>query len=357
MLDRGICRVPYSTNYILVADKKSQIRQGGNVNYILTDWDTPYYNFALEEYLLHIAPAEDYFFLYVHTPSIIVGKHQNAIEEINQNIVEKENIAVARRLSGGGAVYHDKGNLNFSFVQNATVDDMHNFDKFTKPVTTALKKLGINATLSGRNDILIDGQKISGNAQYYKNNRILSHGTLLFDVDMTKLSASLNVKPLKIKSKSIKSISSRVTNIIDHLPEKMTMPEFHTYVFSELINETQAKCFTLDADAIKWIERTAQVKYASWDWIWGNAPAFEIQKIDKFECGIVDVRLNVREGYIQNCKIYGDFFSRSDIGKLEALLLGLPYDKQSLMKEIKGIKLSDFFQGIQAETFATFILG
>ena len=326
------------------------------MKYIVTHWDIPYYNFALEEYLLHVAPPDDYFFLYVHAPAIIVGKHQNALEEINQDLVEDKEIVVARRLSGGGAVYHDKGNLNFSFVQNATIDDMHNFEKFTKPVMTALKKLGVHATLSGRNDILIEDQKISGNAQYYKNNRILSHGTLLFDVDMTQLSAALNVKPLKIKSKSIKSVSSRVTNIINHLPETMTMPEFHTYLFSELIHETQAKCYTLDADAIKWIEKTAKIKYACWDWVWGNAPDFEIQKIDKFECGIVDIRLNVRDVHIQNCKIYGDFFARSDIGKLETFLLGLPYDKKKLLTEVKGIDLSDYFVGIDAETFANFIL-
>jgi len=326
------------------------------MKYIVTNWDIPYYNFALEEYLLHIAPPDDYFFLYVHAPSIIVGKHQNALEEINQEVVDDKGIIVARRLSGGGAVYHDKGNLNFSFIQNATMDDMHNFEKFTKPVMSALKKLGVNATLSGRNDILVNDQKISGNAQYYKNNRILSHGTLLFDVDMLHLTSSLNVKPLKIKSKSIKSIASRVTNIKEHLAEQMTMPEFHTYLFREFIHETQAKCYTLDAEAIKWIEKTAQIKYGSWDWVWGNAPDFEIQKVEKFECGIVDIRLDVREGHIQNCKIYGDFFARSDVSKLEAFLLGLPYDKKRLLPEVNAIDLSEYFVGIEAETFTDFIL-
>ncbi|HCX64921.1 MAG TPA: lipoate--protein ligase, partial [Eubacteriaceae bacterium] len=202
------------------------------MKYIKTNWNIPYYNMALEEYLMQEMPKDDYVFFYIHSPSIIIGKHQNTIEEINQEYVNENNIFISRRLSGGGAVYHDEGNLNFSFVMKAENKDINNFKKFTQPIILALKELGIESELSGRNDLTIDGKKFSGNAQYARKGRLLHHGTLLFDSTMSNLSKSLNVKELKIKSKGVKSVKSRVTNIKPYLKEDYSIFDFKNYLIN-----------------------------------------------------------------------------------------------------------------------------
>ncbi|MEH7800355.1 lipoate--protein ligase LplJ, partial [Bacillus pumilus] len=187
----------------------------------------PMINLAIEEYCLkYLDPEETYLLFYINQPSIIIGKNQNTIEEINTKYVEDNGIKVVRRLSGGGAVYHDKGNLNFSFITKDDGDSFHNFKKFTEPVIQALEKLGVKAELSGRNDIMADGRKISGNAQFATRGRIFSHGTLLFDSEIEHVVSALNVKKEKIESKGIKSIRSRVANISELMDQKMTTEEF-----------------------------------------------------------------------------------------------------------------------------------
>src|SRR5690625_448825 len=187
----------------------------------------PYINLALEEYVLqHFGEKDTYLLFYINEPSIIIGKNQNSVEEINTEYVDKNNIKVVRRLSGGGAVYHDKGNLNFSFITKDDGDSFHNFAKFTEPVVKALNKLGVPAELIGRNDLLVEGRKISGNAQFSTKGRMFSHGTLMFDSEIDHVVRALNVRKEKIESKGIKSIRSRVANIKEYLDESLTMNEF-----------------------------------------------------------------------------------------------------------------------------------
>jgi lipoate---protein ligase len=326
------------------------------MKYIDTDYDVPYMNFALEEYLLTDAPKEDFIFFYIHKPSVIVGRHQNTLEEINKTFVDKEGIIVARRLSGGGAVYHDDGNLNFSFVQTAHESDMNNFEKFTRPIIKALKKIGIQAELSGRNDILIEDRKISGNAQYYKDGRILSHGTLLFNANLAKLSQALNVKELKIQSKGIKSIQSRVANIIDYLDTPITIYEFKKMILDFLNDDLGIEEYVLSNLELDHIERLAKSKFELWEWNWGRSPNFAIQKMDKFSCGIIDVRLDVAKGIILNCKIYGDFFSLNDISELEGRMLDIKYDRAALKEVLKDEFIAKYFKDLSAETFINFIV-
>ncbi|MDK2917891.1 MAG: lipoate---protein ligase [Candidatus Petromonas sp.] len=325
------------------------------MKYIKTDWGIPYYNFALEEYLMNEAPEDSYIFFYIHKPSIIVGKHQNTIEEINKEFVEENGIIVARRLSGGGAVYHDEGNLNFSFVQKAQKQDFNNFEKFTRPIINALKELGVEAELSGRNDILVNGKKISGNAQYYKKGRILSHGTLLFNADMTNLSKALKVKDLKIKSKGIKSVRSRVANIKDYMGKDMSIFELKNYILNYISDNVDIDEYVLNESELKKIIEVANNKFSTWDWIWGNSPEYEIQKINKFPCGLIDVRLNIKNGKIKDCKIYGDFFTKRNIEELEEFLCDKTYEKDSIKNDLKNIDLSDYFHGLDLEKFAEFL--
>ena len=326
------------------------------MKYIETNWDIPYYNFALEDYLLNEAEEDDYVFFYIHKPSIIVGKYQNTIEEVNKDFIEDNNIIVARRLSGGGAVYHDHGNLNFSFVHKASKKDVNDFKKFTKPVVDALKDLGLNAHLSGRNDILIDDKKISGNAQYFTNNRLLHHGTLLYDSEMSNLVKSLKVRDLKIKSKGIKSVKSRVANIADFLNDTLPIEDFRDYLLKSFYKSKDIEKYELDEKALTYIENKVKEQFSTWDWNWGKSPDYEIQKIEKFPFGILDTRIDVKDGKISKCKIYGDYFSKKDISNLENSLIGLKYDKNELLKNQNVIKIDDYFTDFDFEEYINYLV-
>lgn len=326
------------------------------MKYIETNWDIPYYNFALEDYLLNEAEEDDYVFFYIHKPSIIVGKYQNTIEEVNKDFIDDNNIIVARRLSGGGAVYHDHGNLNFSFVHKASKKDVNDFKKFTKPVVDALKDLGLNAHLSGRNDILIDDKKISGNAQYFTNNRLLHHGTLLYDSEMSNLVKSLKVRDLKIKSKGIKSVKSRVANIADFLNDTLPIEDFRDYLLKSFYKSKDIEKYELDEKALTYIENKVKEQFSTWDWNWGKSPDYEIQKIEKFPFGILDTRIDVKDGKISKCKIYGDYFSKKDISNLENSLIGLKYDKNELLKNQNVIKIDDYFTDFDFEEYINYLV-
>src|SRR5690625_1036435 len=193
----------------------------------------PYINLAIEEYVLkNFGEKYTYLLFYVNEPSIIVGKNQNSVEEINTDYVDENNIKVVRRLSGGGAVYHDLGNLNFSFITKDDGDSFHNFAKFTEPVVQALNKIGVPAELVGRNDLQIEGRKFSGNAQFSTKGRMFSHGTLMLDSEIEHIVSALNVKKEKIESKGIKSIRSRVANISEYLDTPLSMEEFKTLILT-----------------------------------------------------------------------------------------------------------------------------
>ena len=220
----------------------------------------PRINLAIEEYALkHLDINETYLLFYINEPSIIIGKNQNTIEEINTKYVEDQQIHVVRRLSGGGAVYHDKGNLNFSFITKDDGNSFHNFKKFTEPVVEALKKLGVNAELSGRNDLMAEGRKISGNAQFSTKGRMFSHGTLLFDSEIENVVSALKVKKDKIESKGIKSIRNRVANISEFLEQKVTVEEFREmllrYIFDGEENITEYKLTEKDWETFHQISK------------------------------------------------------------------------------------------------------
>jgi lipoate-protein ligase A len=200
----------------------------------------PYFNIAAEEYLLKNF-SDDIFTLYINEPSIIVGKHQNTLAEINQEFVRSQSIKVVRRLSGGGTVYHDLGNLNYSFIANGSEGKLVDFKKFTQPIVDVLLHLGIDAQLGGKNDIRIGERKISGNAEHIYKNRVLHHGTLLFSSELDNLNESIRVNPSTYTDKSVKSIRSNVANISDYLKDKITINEFAALVVNQ-IKQTIPNC-------------------------------------------------------------------------------------------------------------------
>ncbi|MBO7177076.1 MAG: lipoate--protein ligase [Clostridia bacterium] len=309
----------------------------------------PTYNLAMEEHLLREHDG-DIFFLWRNAASIIIGRNQNAYSEINVDYVQQHDIRVVRRITGGGAVFHDLGNVNFSFIAKATQDDELSFARFTAPVVDYLRSLGINAALTGRNDIEIDGKKISGNAQTRVEDRFLHHGTLLFEVGMTDLTGALQVHPLKIKSKGIASVRARVSNISEHLPEPMTVEAFMQGLvdYVRRTNESFTVCeFTQEDDEAA--KKLQAEKYSQWSWNFGENPRYSLTKAAKFPAGLIEVQMNIDQEVIQDVRITGDFFAFGDVCELEQALCGVIHRPESIRLAIRDIPLKKYIGGITAE--------
>jgi lipoate---protein ligase len=316
----------------------------------------PRINLAIEEYALkNLDINEDYLLFYINQPSIIIGKNQNTIEEINTEYVEGQNLHVVRRLSGGGAVYHDLGNLNFSFITKDDGESFHNFQKFTEPVVKALKKLGVNAELSGRNDIEAEGRKISGNAQFSTKGRMFSHGTLLFDSEIENVVSALKVRKDKIESKGIKSIRSRVANISEFLSEKISIIEFRSMLLRYIFDENEVEEYVLTEEDWKNINELSEQRYQNWDWNYGRSPKFNLQHSHRFPVGSIDIRLEVNKGIIENCKIYGDFFGVGDVSEIENKLTGLKYEKAQVEQALEGVEIKHYFGNVTKEDIVNLV--
>ncbi|NRR21269.1 lipoate--protein ligase [Brevibacillus sp. MS2.2] len=317
----------------------------------------PRINLAIEEYALkHLPNSDDYLLFYINEPSIIIGKNQNTIEEINATYVEEKNIHVVRRLSGGGAVYHDLGNLNFSFITNDDGESFHNFRKFTAPVVQALKTLGVEAELTGRNDIQVGERKISGNAQYSTKGRMFSHGTLLFDSEMENVVSALKVNAEKIQSKGIKSIRSRVANISEFLVDKMTIEEFRLAVLHSIFGEGEIEEYKLTDEDWEKIHELSRSRYQTWEWNYGKSPKSNYRQSKRFDIGTVEIQLDIEKGKIKEAKIYGDFFGVRDVAELEAVLRDTPYDRSSISERLADINLQEFFGKLDQASFVDLLL-
>lgn len=317
----------------------------------------PQINLAIEEYALkNLDINENYLLFYINEPSIIIGKNQNTIEEINTDNVEKNGIKVVRRLSGGGAVYHDLGNLNFSFITKDDGESFHNFRKFTEPVVAALKKLGVNAELSGRNDLEVEGRKISGNAQFSTKGRMFSHGTLMLNSEIENVVSALKVKKDKIESKGIKSVRSRVANISEFLTEKMEISEFRSLLLRNIFEgQDQIPEYVLTEEDWEKIHQLSKERYQNWEWNYGRSPKFNLQHSHRFPAGSIDVRLEVNKGIIENCKIYGDFFGVGDISEIEEKLTGTRYEKNEIEQALTDIDTTHYFGKVPKEEFLNLI--
>ncbi|UZW66466.1 lipoate--protein ligase [Priestia flexa] len=321
------------------------------------DIHDPRINLAIEEYALkHLDINETYLLFYVNEPSIIIGKNQNTIEEINTKYVEDQGIHVVRRLSGGGAVYHDLGNLNFSFITKDDGESFHNFKKFTEPVIEALAKLGVNAELSTSNDILAEGRKISGNAQFSTKGRMFSHGTLLFDSEIENVVSALKVKKDKIESKGIKSIRSRVANISEFLTDKITVNEFKQLILRYIFDgEENIKEYKLTEKDWGKINEISNERYQTWEWNYGKSPKFNVQHAHRFPVGQIDVRLEVSKGTITQCKIYGDFFGVGDVSEVEEKLTNIRYERSSIAAALENVDVKHYFGNVEKEEFIDLI--
>ena len=312
----------------------------------------PYFNIATEEYVLKEI-REDSFMLWRNEPSIIVGKHQNTLAEINLDYVKQNNIKVVRRLSGGGAVFHDLGNLNFTFTMKSEDENMINFRKYTEPILEVLQNMGIDARFEGRNDLTIGGKKFSGNAMHIWKNKVLSHGTLLFSSHMPDLSAALNVDPLKFQDKAVKSVRSRVTNISEHLTEPMDVLQFADRIEDHIVRKYPEACFydLTEEDHLK-INELVRSKYETWDWNFGYSPTYNFKKILRTEkSGTIEIDLDVHEGIIRKIKIYGDYFGKYDTEVIEEALTGVEHKEEAIRKALDRFDLNDYIVNVNIDEF------
>lgn len=313
--------------------------------YIDSQTVDPYWNLALEQHLFQtVGQHKDCFLLWQNEKSVIVGKHQNTIEEINGSFIEKHRIPVVRRLSGGGAVYHDLGNLNFTFITNKNYLNQLHMQAFCAPVIDTLKQLGITAQISGRNDLTIQGKKFSGNSQYIEGTRLLHHGTLMFSSDLGMLERALNVSGDKITSKGIQSVRSRVTNIQEHLPHPVCMEEFKNRLKENVLNTLEWEPHVLSGQDLTEIDQLAKQRYRTWEWNYGESPACTIRKKRYFEgCGTIEVRLGIQNGRISAIKFYGDFLGAKSPDDLSAFFLGYPYDSRVIQTVLQRVSISEYF--------------
>ena len=315
----------------------------------------PAFNLALEEYLYRTVEEghPGYFLLWRNGPSIIVGRFQNTAQEVNRAFVEDSGIAVVRRISGGGAVYHDLGNLNYTFIVPRDEGNPFDFSRHARPVVEALARLGVQAECNSRNDLTIHGRKFSGSAQHMDRRRLLHHGTLLFNSDLSVLGSALNVDEEKFTSKGLKSIRSRVTNILPHLPAPMTIEEF-TATLRDCLTETET--VTLSPEQREAILRLRAEKYALWEWNWGESPEFTERKVRRFSWGKVEALLSVSEGVIRHVRFFGDFFGLEDRSGLHGVLEGLRYRREDLGKALEDLPLETYFRGVDRKEFLEFLL-
>ena len=288
---------------------------------------------------------EDVFMLWQNEPTVVIGKNQNAYAEINTEYVESNNIHVARRITGGGAVYHDLGNVNYTFISSNTKEGSIDFVHFTEPIIEALGEMGICARLSGRNDILIGNRKISGNAQYSNNGRVLHHGTLLFDTDITMLSGALKVDREKIETKAIKSVSSRVTNIKAHLREDITIDRF-----IEILAAFVCEKYSTKPSSPPSLEdiRDLYDRQCSKEWIFPSRELltnFTITYKNRFPFGSLEIKLLLIRDEIHDAKINGDFFSICEIGELEKQLCGTKH--KDLKNKLKELDVEKYIYGMR----------
>jgi lipoate---protein ligase len=318
------------------------------VNNTQTD---PYLNLALEEYLLRHADTDQSLLLfYINEPAVIIGRNQNTLEEIDPDYIKAQGIHVVRRLSGGGAVFHDLGNLNFSFITPGR-EDLHNFAKFTEPVVAMLHRLGVTAELRGKSDIFANGKKISGNAQYVAQQRMFSHGTLLFDTDIAAMLKALNPRQVAIESRAVQSVRNFVINIRELLAEDMDIYTFRQTLLEGIFNGGPVAEYELDTAAWAEVEKLADERYRAWEWNYGRSPQFNVRHQEDLPGGKVDVRFQVENGRILSCKIYGNFSGRQPVAELETRLTGLRYDRDSLIDVLSQIELSQYLGDIETADF------
>lgn len=312
------------------------------------------FNLALEQHIFEQFPRDEtYLMLWQNSSSVIVGKHQNTLEEVNVSFVCQQQIPVVRRLSGGGAVYHDLGNLNYTFIAEGKRGGTLDFSTFCQPLIQAVSALGVHAELTGRNDVTVDGRKFSGTAQYCRDGRIMHHGTILYQSDFTMLEKALAISPDRILSKGTRSVRSRVTNLRDHLPVPVPLEEFWEILRKKLTAGQKCSRGHFTSDDLEAAERLRRSKYATWEWNWGSSPPCTIRRERRVEgCGTIQVFLVLERGQIESCRFFGDFFGEGASPQLLKRLQGCKLEYQALLRALEGVDVDRCFYRLTGEELA-----
>lgn len=319
------------------------------MKYLETGKTDPYYNLAFEEYVLKNYTDDDYLILWQNENTIVMGLHQNPYEEINMAKAEELQVNIVRRSTGGGTVYHDMGNLNYSYITDWDQGQDVDFGKLLQPVIEAFGEYGLKVELKGRNDLLIEGKKISGNAQTLVKNRLLQHGTLLVNSDLEFLSGVLNVSPDKFQSKSVKSVRSRVANIQDFVSEPLDIEGVKELLKKYWSKNGEFSQIQLDFEALSQITALADEKYRTKAWNFSRSPKFNYKNKKRFAGGVVEVNLEVKDGKIDSCMVNGDFLALQSVSPIEQKFIGVPYEKEKIVNIIQEIPMSLYFGTITAK--------
>lgn len=327
-----------------------------NNHLVINNCTDPYYNLALEEYLLLNRAEGTLVMLWQNDNTIVVGRNQNTYEEINREYVEANHIRVVRRTTGGGAVYHDLGNLNYSFISDYKEKGDNGIAKFAEPVVKALLSFGVEASFSGRNDILVEGRKVSGTAQRRYRNRILNHGCLLYASDLTKVSESLRVRADKFQSKAVKSVRSRVGNICDFMKEPVPLEVFREKVAELLMEDGGYGILELREEELEAVRRLREEKYATWEWNYGHPIPCTVKNRRRYPGGTAEAYLDIRDGRIVSCRIRGDFMALRPVAEAEERLAGCRYRREDVLAVLRGIPTEQYFGTITAEELAECIV-
>ena len=331
------------------------MRKELNMRLIINKNESPYFNLALEEHFLTGTEIEAVI-LWRNSASVIIGRNQNTIEEINLDYVRERNIPVVRRLSGGGAVFHDPGNINYTIIRNIREGDFNNYKHFTKPIIEYLQTLGVRAELEGRNDLTINGAKFCGNAQAARGNRILHHGCILYSADFTNLAGALAPRDIKFTSHGVKSVRKRVTNIADHMSVPMTAQNFLEGLSQYFAGHIEGiEPYSLSPDDISEATRLGAEKYSSWEWNFGASPAYNMKRSRRYDFGLIDVLMSVERGEIREIHIFGDFFGVRDKEELEKFLVGARHDRESITSALRAVDIAEYIRGMDTDKFVDLI--
>lgn len=331
---------------------------GKLIYYIENTSTDPHYNLAFEEYVFtKVAGDTPILLLWQNGPAVIVGKYQNTLEEINYDFIRENGVNVVRRNTGGGAVYHDLGNLNYSFIIPGVASKV-DFKTFTTPVVKALRSQGIAAEQTGRNDILVDGCKFSGNAQQFKGGKLLHHGTLMFDVNIGDVANVLHVKPGKFKSKASKSVRSRITNLKPFFSDDAVSD---TLAFKALLlkwfrKEYAVENLVLTNAQLSEIDKLRDSKYATHAWNYGKSPKADIVRGDFFACGQIEFHFCIEGHKVKSLELTGDFFPSGDIEEFEAMFVGVDYEREALLEVLQEADLGKYLGDVTAGELADIIV-
>ena len=306
----------------------------------------PHFNLAFDEYCLQqYRSGEDFFYLWRNRPAVIIGLNQNAYSEVNLDYLDSHGITLARRVTGGGAVYHDLQNLNYTFVGHSVTPE---------PFAQALRSLGVPAEVSGRNDIFVEGRKVSGYARRVWHDREIVHGTLMYDVDIDTLTRVLDAPGSKMEAKGIASVRSRVANLKDYLPQFASLDELQA-ALQEILGAGDGQMPMGPADLAE-VQRLADTKFSTWDWIYGHSREADFRRRAKFACGTVEAALKIDRGRIAALEFSGDFIGDRPASQLASALTGVRFGREAIAGALGAVRVGDFLPGVSAEELAELLI-